>query len=125
VAAVAPDSPAAKAGLKVGEVVAKLEGHAVGRADLFRDLLLSHAPGETVKIEVLRDAKPVEISATLTALSKPMKLGLERVAFGAQVVDPKESDAEGTPVERVAPNSPAAEAGIKQGDVIWKIEDQV
>jgi M6 family metalloprotease-like protein len=125
IAAVAADSPAAKAGLKVGDIVTKLEGRAIGQADLFRDLLLAHAPGESVKIEVLRDGKTAEFSATLTALSKPMKLGAERVAFGAQVNDPKEADAEGTPVERVAANSPAADAGIKPGDVLLKIEEQV
>jgi M6 family metalloprotease-like protein len=121
VAEVQPGSPADKAGLKKGDVVSTLGGYTVTRTDAFRELVQVHSPGEAVKIAIVRDGKPLELTATLVALSKPLKLGAERVTIGVQVVDAKEPE-EGTPVERVSPNSPAADAGLKVGDVILKIE---
>src|SRR5262249_26567123 len=91
------------------------------RVDAFRELVQVHAPGEAVKIAIVRDGKPLELTATLAAVSKPLKLGTERVTIGVQVADGKEPE-EGMPVERDSPNSPAAEAGLKTGDVILKIE---
>lgn len=122
VSEVQPESPAAKAGLTKGDSVLKIDGKIVSRVEVFRESLLSRSPGESVSLTVLRDGKTVAITATLTAVSRPMKLGLERVAFGAQVADAKEGE-EGTPVERVSSDSPAAAAGIKPGDVILKVEE--
>jgi M6 family metalloprotease-like protein len=51
-----------------------------------------------------------------------MKLGLERVSFGAQVADAKVGE-EGTPVERVTADSPAGAAGIRAGDIILKVDE--
>jgi predicted metalloprotease with PDZ domain len=124
VAEVQSDSPADKAGVKKGDVVTALDGKTVGRTDTFRELLMSRTPGESVKIAVKRGGESLELTATLSAVSRPMKMGAERLTIGATVTNPKDGD-EGTPIERIAADSPAATAGLKVGDVILKIEQNI
>ena len=64
VAAVSDDSPAAAAGIQVGDVVTAVDSLAVDSArDLSREI--RHRPGETVAIEIYRDGRPRQIQATL------------------------------------------------------------
>jgi S1-C subfamily serine protease len=65
-------SPAAKAGLKKGDVVTRVGDHAVEMPLAFREWLQSTPPGVAVKLGLVRAEGPVEVSATLTATSKPM-----------------------------------------------------
>jgi M6 family metalloprotease-like protein len=124
VADVQPNSPADKVGFKKGDVITHIDGRHVGRIDVFRDHIQSHSPGESIRIGVLRDGRDMELTPTLAAVSRPMKLSRERVAFGAQVANPKDGD-EGTPIERIVPDSPAAAAGLKVGDVIMRIDQEL
>ncbi|MBV8866614.1 MAG: PDZ domain-containing protein, partial [Acidobacteriaceae bacterium] len=62
---VAPGGPAEKAGLKMGDVITAIDGKSVkGMEDLTLDVI-AHAPGSTVKLDVVRNGKPMEITATL------------------------------------------------------------
>jgi len=62
---VAPNSPAAKAGFKEGDIVFKLDSKDVTDvAEFLRDIG-SHKPGEKVSIQVQRDGKDQTITATL------------------------------------------------------------
>ena len=64
VSSVAPDSAAAKAGMKAGDVITSINGGRVSDSgDLMREL--GHAAGE-VTIVVLRDRKELTLKATLT-----------------------------------------------------------
>src|SRR5262245_31354451 len=110
VADVQADSPGARAGLQVGDVVGQVDGQPAVKVDVLRELLQARAPGEAVKLGVVRGDKPMELTATLTASSRPMKLGGQPVTFGATVGEAQEGT--GAPVERVAPNSPADKAGV-------------
>jgi S1-C subfamily serine protease len=77
---VVPGGPAAKAGLKGpdgkltfqatpyetgGDVILAVEGHSVVQPDDLARYIAAYKPGETVKLEVLRDNKHKEISVTL------------------------------------------------------------
>src|SRR5262245_14818767 len=70
-----PDSPAERAGVKVGDTLAKVDGKDVASADAFRAVLRAKVPGNSMKLTMMRAGKPVEATATLTALSKPMPAG--------------------------------------------------
>jgi M6 family metalloprotease-like protein len=64
-----PDSPAEKAGLKVGDLLLKVDGAAVGGSTHLVDILADKKPGDTVKIVARRDAKQIELKAELVAES--------------------------------------------------------
>jgi M6 family metalloprotease-like protein len=111
-----------QAGLKPGDELVQAAGQPVVSSDGFRELLQAKGAGESILIKVLREGKPLELTAKLAAVSKPMKLNTERVSLGAQVAEAK--DGEGAVVERVSTGSPAANAGVKVGDVILKINGE-
>jgi M6 family metalloprotease-like protein len=117
---VQPDSPADKAGLKKGDVVTRVGDRPVQTAEAFREWLQTHGPGDAVKLGLLRQDKPVEVSATLIATSRPLKVGGQRVYLGLELGEAKEG--EGVLVDRVVPDSPADGAGLKKGDHLVKID---
>ncbi|HVP53704.1 MAG TPA: trypsin-like peptidase domain-containing protein [Candidatus Eisenbacteria bacterium] len=62
---VTPGSSAAKAGLKVGEVITAVGGKAVGDVKEFATLLFDYKIGETAPISVVRDGKEVTVDVTV------------------------------------------------------------
>src|SRR5262249_7164731 len=95
-------------------------GNSVRTAEAFREWVQTHGPGDAMKIGLTRDDKPVEVSATLAATSRPMKAGARGVVFGVELGRAKEG--EGVRVEKVTADSPADKAGLKVGDHITKLE---
>ncbi|HEV8371699.1 MAG TPA: PDZ domain-containing protein, partial [Actinomycetota bacterium] len=63
---VQPDSPAAKAGLRVGDLVVAIDGKAVESYDELASQIRAHKPGDKVTLKVVRDGSETEVSATLT-----------------------------------------------------------
>lgn len=65
VAEVTPNGPGAKAGLKQGDVITAIDGKKVeGSDDLTMDVI-SHEPGTTVTLDVLRNGQPTTMKVTL------------------------------------------------------------
>jgi serine protease Do len=62
---VRPDTPAAKAGLRAGDVIVRFQGEAVQSAAQLTRLVAETPPGRSVEIEVRRDGADVRIQATL------------------------------------------------------------
>ena len=114
---VAASSPAAKAGIKKGDVFIRVGNEAVRTPVAFREWVQAHLPGEPISLHLEREGKSVEVTVTLDAVSRPKKLG---GAF-LGVVPGERRDDEGVPVDRVLPRSPAASAGIQSGDRITKV----
>lgn len=114
------NSPAAKAGVKIGDVVTHIGNQPVKTADTFREWLQAKGPGDSVKLGLLRDKQAMEVTATLAATSRPMKIGGPRAYLGAELAPPQED--EGAKVTRVSPNSPAAQAGLRVNDFLVRIE---
>jgi M6 family metalloprotease-like protein len=120
IAEVAADSPAAKAGLQAGDVLVKVGDKTVPGAEALRDLLHSQTPGAVLKMALARKDQALELSVTLSATSRPMKLGRQRAVLGVQLAEDNKGD--GIMVDQVVANSPAAKAGLEKGDIILKIE---
>lgn len=120
--AVEPDSPAAKAGLRAGDVITAIDGRAVNNP---RDLaagVADVAPGRTATLAVLRDGaameRRVEIGnnpANVAAATKPGQAAQPSLGIG---LAPRREG--GVEIVRVEPGSVAAERGLRPGDVVLK-----
>ena len=62
---VQPGSPAAKAGLKAGDVLVDFAGKPIHNLYDFTDALRRSKVGDVVAVTVLRDGKPLKASVTL------------------------------------------------------------
>jgi Do/DeqQ family serine protease len=122
---VGTDSPAAAAGLKAGDVVVAINDGAV-KSD--NDLYNAEgiAPiGSTLELKILREGKPLTLSARLIAESVVTTQGakLDPRLAGAEISDAGERvkrtiGTGGVVVNKVAAGSRAAENGFKPGDLI-------
>jgi len=63
--AVTSDSPASRAGLKVGDVVTKLDGQLIPDGDSLVAAVRSHAPGQKVELSYVRGGSTHTVSLTL------------------------------------------------------------
>jgi serine protease Do len=132
---VVPDSPAAKAGIKAGDIVLEFEGKKVeAPGDLQRGVGLTN-PGGDVKLKVWRDQGEKtftvkvgeapderEASARTPGGRAKSALGLEVRPITPEVARQLNlPSAEGVVVARVDDGSAAGEAGVQRGDVIREI----
>ena len=60
--------PAAKAGLRSGDVVLKVDGQSMDSTGAFRNAIATAGLGASVKLEMLRDGKAVNVDAKLGEL---------------------------------------------------------
>ena len=59
------DSPAGKAGLKAGDVIIQVNGHAPSHGQELREEIAKAEPGSQLTLRVQREGKPVELKVTL------------------------------------------------------------
>src|SRR6202045_2399770 len=130
---VEPESPGAKAGLKVGDVITELNGKAVSDAGELQVEVGQKQPGTTLHLKALRDGKSVDVPVTLEAMGKgdhdnqnaEASHGKPRWGVGLGDLTPElrqqlqaGDDVRGAVIEQVMPGSPADNAGLQQGEVI-------
>ncbi len=137
VAQVSPDSPAASGGLKQGDVVTEVNGQAVGNAGALQMAVSEMTPGTALKLNVVRDGKPMTLSLTVgqykaktEEASNAGDNGGQKGKIGVAVAN-LDSDTrqqlnvpetvKGVVVQDVKPGSPAEEAGLQPGDVIVEV----
>jgi Do/DeqQ family serine protease len=116
-------SPAAKAGLKQGDVITQYNGKPVADNNQLRNAVASTTPGTTVPVQVLRNGKTETLQATVGELpatrdvtGAPTELKGEG-RYG-MTVQPTQK---GLAVAELDPNGLAAESGLQPGDVIEKV----
>jgi len=63
--AVLPDTAAAKAGLREGDIITAVNGQRLDANTSLRQLLLQYRPGDTVELTILRDGKEQNVKVTL------------------------------------------------------------
>ena len=128
-----PDEPAAKAGIRAGDIIIRIGGKNIkDSSDLLRTVA-QIAPGEKTTVTVWRDGKEKTVSLVLgerasasAAADTPSVQGNGKMVLGLRLrsVKPEEaktlglSKTEGLLVTGVERGKPAAEAGIVSGDVI-------
>ncbi|CAB1211032.1 Do family serine endopeptidase [Acinetobacter bouvetii] len=77
---VAPHSPADKAGFKAGDVILKYNGSAISRTSDLLNYLNRTSPNQNIQLQVLRDDKTRNISATLTTAPDDTPAKVEQTA---------------------------------------------
>lgn len=121
IAAIDPDSPAAKAGVRVDDILLALNGEPLDKPDTLREKLLALPPGTGVQLKLERKGKFIEATAALTALSRPRQISSERPVLGLRVMEAKSG--EGLVVNFVTKETPAESAGVKSGDIVLKLDE--
>jgi len=136
---VAEGSPAAKAGLKSGDIIVEYNGRKVARSDDLPRVVAETAIGRDVPITVLRDGKPMTLQARVARMQDDTKDATQTASADAnkgalglsvQNVTPDVARSlgldqpEGVVVRGVRDDSPAANAGIRPGDVIVAVDRQ-
>ncbi|EIC86661.1 Do family serine endopeptidase [Serratia sp. M24T3] len=117
---VLPDSGAAKAGIKSGDVVVTLDGQALSSFAELRAKVGSLGPGAVVKLGVLRDGKAMDVNVTLGA-SPEVVVELAKInpaLTGATLSNVDSKTGKGVQVDDVVKGSPADQVGFQAGDVI-------
>lgn len=129
------DSPAAKAGLKNGDVITGLDGKPVTNAGELQVEVGQRPPDSTIHLDIVRDGKTETIPVTLEAMGSRDKIasnnnepGKPRWGFALEDLTPDTrqqiqapSDVHGAVVTNVEPGSSAENAGIQRGDVIVEV----
>jgi len=137
VAQVDKDTPADKAGLKVGDVIVEFNGTKIIDAQQFRFLVADSGPGAETKMNIIRNGSSKSLTVKLGDRSEILNLAQtpdeeeeeEKAWLGLEVETPTKELTErfgvdgisGALVVRVKPGSPADDAGLSRGDFIQKI----
>jgi serine protease Do len=128
VADVTDGSPAAAAGFKTGDTVLKVDGQDVTDSRDLARKVAAIAPGKTVGVAIVRDGKPMTVEVKIGVMP-----GEDRMASAAAgTAKPSSLDAlgltlapapdgGGVQITEVAPDSAAAERGLRPGDVILEV----
>ena len=133
---VAPNSPAAKAGFKSGDVILKYNGSAISRTSDLLNYLNRTTPNQNIQLQVLRDDKIRNISATVTTAPDDTPAKVEQTAeqkgpvIGVSIRNLTAAEQTqlnikgGILVEEVKRGGIAAQSRMAAGDVITQINNK-
>jgi Do/DeqQ family serine protease len=137
VASVTPGSPAARAGLKLSDLVVAVDGQPIEDINAFDYRFATRPLGGTAQLDVQRNGKPVALTVPLETAPDTGRdeiVMTSRSPFqGARVanISPAladelrlDSSIEGVVVTELADNAAAASIGFQKGDVILAVNDQ-
>ena len=132
---VTPDSPADEAGLEPGDVIVKFGDKVIEQMNMLPAIVAQTPVGKKVTIEVVRDGKRKRLTVTIGKLDEENG-GVEggrikkRLGLTVQEITPELAESmgldtdEGLIVTDVDPDSTAAEAGLRRGDIILEVGRQ-
>lgn len=132
---VAPNSPAARAGLRAGDVILKYNGTPISRTSELLNYLNRSVPNQSIQLEVLRDDKRRNITATVSTApdDTPAKNNPDTAAKGRvlgvsirdlSVAEQRQLDIKGgVLIQEVRRGGSAAQARIMPGDVIVQLNN--
>jgi serine protease Do len=129
------DGPGAKAGLKSGDIVTKVDGQVIDNALALSRAIASEAPGKAVQLTLWRDGKETTVSVTLGTFSDKSddngqpnapqqddQSGQTTSSVGLTVVPNGNGD--GLLIQDVDPDSTAADKGFQVGDTILEVDNK-
>ena len=134
VTSVSEGSPAAKAGLKEGDVIVEYDGRPVARAGDLPRAVAETPVGRAVPLKVVRDGKPVTLTATVAQLEETREAKAESapdepaLGVSARTLTPAVAqqlglrEQQGVLIVNVNDGSRAEAAGLKAGDVIAEVD---
>ncbi len=124
-------SPAAKAGVESGDVIAKVNGKDVKDARDLAKMIASMSPNASVKLDIVRKGATKTLTVTLGELPKTREAradtgdseeGANIGRLGLTLApDDRSSGKDGVVVAEVDPRGVAADHGVKSGDVILEV----
>ena len=134
---VEPSSPAQEAGLIPRDFIIRYNNQPVKNALQFIDLVQNSAVGSKAKIEIDRQGKPVNLTAKIRerqlqsaqnrlSLNSPRpRVGLDATPLTPDLADVLQMPGQkGLLVTGVIPQTPAAIAGVLEGDVVTAMDGQ-
>jgi serine protease Do len=140
IASVEQGSPAAQAGLQVGDVVFALNGTPLRSGTDLTAGLGRMEPGDPAKLTIYRNGQPREITVRLGEFERPdtrgrvaaptgdrseQLLGFSATALTPRIAQQLEIETQtGVVISNVQPGSPAQLAGVRQGLVILQVNGQ-
>lgn len=138
IAEVAPDSAAARAGLKPSDVIVKIDGQEVDDAKAFGFRLATKPIGSTVQLDVVRNGRVMSVVAAVeapppTSANDRMQIGGQSIFSGvtAQTLTPPIAQEyglsysmKGVVLSEVAKGSTADQVGFQKGDIIFQLNGE-
>ena len=116
IAQVVPDSAAEKAGVKGGDTVISVDGKPIYTLAQFLHTIKPLYEGDSFAMKVKRGDKEMDIpKVTLQGVQTAIEPGF------LGILPMRDDPEEGLEIRYVYPNSPAAKAGLKDGDRIMKV----
>jgi len=142
IATVVPESPASKAGLKVGDVITAVNGTPADDVNSFRLQVAGFAPGTVVHLKINRSGQNLDLPVTLSEFNLEaenkgdsegnLPRGGEKGALkglSVQALTPElrqqlqtPEGTQGVVITEVDPDSAGAAAGLQQGDIIVQVD---
>ncbi len=129
-----PEGPAARDGLRAGDIILAVDGARVHDSSTLPRLIGRTAPGSEVALELLRDGERQTLEVTLgdwpdaqMAADQPEQES-QQARLGVSVSELEPSERErlgiegGVRILEVAPDGAAAAAGLRPGDVLVSID---
>jgi Do/DeqQ family serine protease len=138
--AVTASGPADKAGLQRGDVILQIDGKDVNEPNQLRNEVAARAPGAEITLTILRNGKNQQVRIKLGTLAAETAAATQgggpgggggKLGVGVVPLTPDlaaqlglRRGAQGLVVQSIDPEGPAAQAGLREGDVIQEVNRQ-
>jgi serine protease Do len=134
---VSPDSPAAKAGIKAGDIITKFAGKEISQMNMLPAIVAQTPVGSKVEVELVRNGKKKTVTVSIGKLQEEEEVAAGKSGVGeldeelgltvqeltkdlAQSMGIEEES--GLIITDVEPGSKADEIGLRRGDIILEID---